>query len=83
MDNAKQFCTFMDTGNFIMNKNDMHELCTLDKKYKNGIQLRVISFEKIKKMGVLCLHMHSGTGYAITSLSLLLLLGSGLPFDFL
>lgn len=49
MDNAKQFCTFMDTVNFIMNKNDMHELCTLDNKYKNGIQLRVISFEKIKK----------------------------------
>ena len=39
--------------------------------------------EMLQNMPVLCLHMHSGMGYAITSLSLLLALISVWTWDFL
>ena len=55
--------------------------------YKKVYSLRFIPKQKgtnlliemLQNMPVLCLHMHSGIGYATTSLSLLLALISGSP----
>jgi hypothetical protein len=70
--------------NLVWTKWQYTSCCTCGNKekvqsYYNGIQQHQSTCRVAQKIGVRCLHIHSGTGYAITSRSLLLVLGSGWP----